>query len=108
MLDIYYTTVSVTSCPDDPDGLELAGSIDLNTHKSLSGLFGACEKMGIPIKYFDDSYIEPGQIARLLAAFNEHTALLPDNQTAREGYKIITTIFSKALKKNLGLATFSD
>lgn len=108
MLDIYYAPAAIASCRDDPDGLELAGSIDLDTHKSLSGLFDAGGKIGIHMKYVDDAFIEPGQVARLSAVFNDHAALLPDHRTAREGYAVMTAIFSKAVKENLGLLTFSD
>jgi len=39
MLDIYYVPPSIKVKPEAPDRLELAGSIDLDAHRSLAALF---------------------------------------------------------------------
>ncbi|MFB7146976.1 hypothetical protein ACFCY3_20590 [Agrobacterium deltaense] len=47
MLDIYYADFDTTVIPSDPGCLELAGSIDLDAHRSLAALFDKALRAGV-------------------------------------------------------------
>ncbi|WP_149743417.1 hypothetical protein [Rhizobium sp. NFACC06-2] len=47
MLDIYYADFDTTVIPSDPSCLELAGSIDLEAHRSLAALFDKARQAGV-------------------------------------------------------------
>ena len=108
MLDIYYIDRHNTSIPDGSDGLPLAGSIDLDTHKALSKIFDKCEEDGLAIQYFDDTLIPCGDLPKIAGIFSEYAQYLPDTSVAREGFEKMMAILIEASKKNCGLVFFSD
>lgn len=108
MLDLYYTDPSTTDMPDDPGSLELAGSIDLDAHRSLAVLFDKGSQAGAGLKYFEDSFLQPAQVATLMKIFMANARELGSNCEALAAFEAMRGIFEAALVKGAGLAAFSD
>lgn len=108
MLDLYYTDPSTLGMPDDPGRLELAGSIDLDAHRSLVVLFDKCSKAGADLKYFEDSFLKPAQVAKLLKIFTASSHELGGNRQALAAFEVMHSVFETAVSKGAGLVAFSD
>lgn len=108
MLDLYYTNPSITDVPDDPGSLELAGSIDLDAHRSLAVLFDKGSQAGVVLKYFEDSFLQPGQVATLMDIFVANARELGGNRQALAAFETMHGIFEAALAKGAGLVAFGD
>ena len=79
MLDIYFAPPLTTSVPADPGQMELAGAIDVDAHRSLAPLFEKGRQAGADLQYFQDSILEPAQVAVLLQIFMAN-ALEPEGR----------------------------
>lgn len=108
MLDIYYTDPSTTDMPEDPGSLELAGSIELDAHRSLAVLFDKGTKAGASFKYFEDSLLTPAQVATLLKIFTSNVGELGGNRQALAAFDAMRGIFEGAVSKGAGLVAFGD
>ncbi|MDR6841804.1 hypothetical protein [Pseudoxanthomonas sacheonensis] len=108
MLDIYYTDPSTTDMPDDPSGLELAGSIDLDAHRSLAVLFDKGSLAGAGLKYFEDSFLQPAQITTLMKIFTTNVSELGGNRGALDAFAAMRSLFEAALVRGAGLVAFCD
>jgi len=108
VLDIYYTDPSTTDMPDDPSGLELAGSIDLDAHRSLAVLFDKGSLAGAGLRYFEDSFLQPAQVATLMKIFTANVSELGGNREALEAFEAMRSLFEAALVRGAGLAAFCD
>ncbi|MGY5776480.1 hypothetical protein [Rhizobium sp. LEGMi135b] len=108
MLDIYYTDPSITVAPEDPGNLELAGSIDLNAHRSLALLVDKSAQTKIRLKYFEDSMLKPVEVETLLELVIASAEDLESNGQAFAAFEVIRGILESAVSKGMGLITFSD
>lgn len=108
MLDLYYTDPSTLDMPDDPGRLQLAGSIDLDAHRSLVVLFDKGSKVGAGLKYFEDSFLQPAQVATLLKIFTANAHELGGNRQALAAFEAMHGVFEAAVSKGAGLVAFSD
>lgn len=108
MLDLYYTDPSTTDIPDDPRTLELAGSIDLDAHRSLAVLFDKGSLAGAGLKYFEDSFLQPAQVATLTKIFTANVHELGSNRQALEAFGAMRSLFEATLVRGAGLAAFCD
>ncbi|KAF1705885.1 hypothetical protein [Pseudoxanthomonas sacheonensis] len=108
MLDIYYTDPSTNDKPDDPSGLELAGSIELDAHRSLAVLFDKGSLAGAGLRYFEDSFLQPAQIATLMKVFTANVSELGSNREALEAFEAMRSLFEAALTRGAGLVAFCD
>jgi hypothetical protein len=108
MLDLYYIDPFTADMPDDPGSLELAGSIDLANHRSLAVLFDKGSQAGAGLKYFEDSFLQPAQIATLMKIFMANACELGSNRQALAAFEAMRGIFEAALVKGAGLVAFSD
>lgn len=108
MLDIYYIDPFITIAPEDPGNLELAGSIDLNAHRSLALLVDKSEQTKIRLRYFEDSMLKPVEVETLLELVIAGGKNLEGNGQAFAALEVIRHILESAVSKGMGLVTFSD
>ncbi|UXS41801.1 hypothetical protein FY150_18750 [Agrobacterium tumefaciens] len=108
MLDIYYADFDTTVIPSDPGCLELAGSIDLHAHRSLAALFDKARRAGADLRYFDDTLLEPRQVAILLNILLTNEDVLEGNEHALAAFNSIRDLVQRAAKRGVGLVAFAD
>lgn len=108
MLDIYYTNPSTTAMPEDPGSLELAGSIDLDAHRSLAALFEKGRQAGADLRYFEDSMLKPAQVATLLKTFTTNANELAGNKQALAAFDAMRGVLEAAVSRGMGLVAFGD
>ncbi|MGV1956800.1 hypothetical protein ACQZ5G_17245 [Agrobacterium sp. 22-214-1] len=108
MLDIYYADFDTTVIPSDPGCLELAGSSDLHAHRSLAALFDKARRAGADLRYFDDTLLEPRQVAILLNILLTNEDVLEGNEHALAAFNSIRDLVQRAAKRGVGLVAFAD
>ncbi|MDQ0081835.1 hypothetical protein SAMN05518854_10710 [Variovorax sp. YR266] len=108
MLDLYFVEPACRHLPKDPRGLEHAGSVDLDVHRSLAALFDRCIQKGADLKYFEDSLLRGEQVVAMLEIF---TANAPETGAQRgqiAAFKSMHAILTRAKAQGMGLAAFCD
>lgn len=108
MLDIYYADFDTTVISSDPGCLELAGSIDLHAHRLLAALFDKARRAGADLRYFDDTLLEPRQVAILLNILLTNEDVLEGNEHALAAFNSIRDLVQRAAKRGVGLVAFAD
>jgi hypothetical protein len=108
MLDIYYADPAATVMPEDPGRLELAGSIDLDAHRSLAALFDKGRQAGVDLRYFEDSLLAPAQVAILLRTFTANAGELEGNRQALAAFGAMRDLLEEAVSRGMGLVAFGD
>lgn len=108
MLDIYYADFDTTFMPPDPGGLEFAGSIDLDAHRLLAALFDKARQAGADLSYFDDTLLEPAQVAILLNILLANEHVLEGNEHALAALHSMRDFLERAAKRGVGLVAFAD
>jgi len=108
MLDIYYVPAFVMDMPQHPGDLELAGSMDLDAHRSLAGLFDKGRQAGAELSYFEDSMLKPAQVAVLLETFTANAGELEGNQPGLAAFDVMHALIKAAVSRGVGLAAFGD
>ncbi|MFK3781506.1 hypothetical protein [Agrobacterium sp. NPDC089420] len=108
MLDIYYADPLTVILPRNPERLEFAASIDLDTHQSLAVLFDKGRRAGAGLAYFEDSLLKPTQILILLEVFAANTRELAGNRQALAAVDMMREIFERAVSRGVGLVAFAD
>lgn len=108
MLDIYYVDPSITVMPEDPGKLELAGSIDVDAHRSLSLFLDKSREAKIRLSYFEDSLLTPAQVAILLEILGANAHELERNGQAFAAFDVMRDILERAVHRGAGLVAFSD
>lgn len=108
MLDIYYADLATTFMPDDPDRLELAGSIDLDAHRLLADLFDKGRQAGADLRYFEDSMLSPGQVVTLLSTFLANERGFEESRHALAAFDSMRGILERAANRGMGLVAFGD
>jgi len=108
MLDIYYAPPFTVHMPENPDQLELAGSMDLHAHRSLAVLLDKGSKAGADLRYFEDSMLRPAQVVILLEIFMANARELEGNHLALAAFDVMHTLLEAAVSRGAGLIAFSD
>jgi hypothetical protein len=108
MLDIYFVEPARRHLPKDPSGLEHAGCVDLDAHRSLAALFDKCIREGVNLKYFDDSLLRAEQVVTMLEIFTT-SAPEPGAQRGQiAAFKSMHAILTRAVAQGMGLAAFCN
>ncbi len=108
MLDIYYAPPSTLTMPEEPGRLEFAGSIDLDTHRSLAALFEEGRQAGADLRYLQDSMLNPAQVAILLRTFMTNAPALEESGSSLPAFDAVRNLLEEAVSKGMGLVAFSD
>lgn len=108
MLDIYYADRAATFMPEDPGHLELAGSIDLDGHRSLAVLFDKGRRAGADLRYFGDSMLNPEQVMILLKTFLANERSLEGNRHVLTAFDSMRGLLERAANRGMGLVAFGD
>nr|WP_298097930.1 hypothetical protein [uncultured Shinella sp.] len=108
MLDIYYAEPFTTVLPQNPDRLELAGSIDFDAHRSLATLFDKGRQAGADLRYFEDTMLKPAQVTKLLETFTENACELQGNRQALAAFDMMCGLLERAVSRGMGLIAFAD
>lgn len=107
MLDIYYIPATA-AMPEDPDHLELAGSIDLDAHGSLATLFDKGRQAGADLRYSEDSTLGPAQVDILLKIFLAHAPGSGHGPRVQAAFAAMRHLLESAASRGMGLAAFCD
>ncbi|GLQ09796.1 hypothetical protein GCM10007913_17280 [Devosia yakushimensis] len=108
MFDIYFVPSSCSAMPEDPRGLEHAGSIDLAAHRSLAPVLDQCRQAGADLSYFDDTLLRPDQVLTMLGVFNANADTLGAERGPRAAFETMHGMLARAAKQGMGLAAFCD
>lgn len=108
MLDIYYAPPSTLVVPEAPGQLELAGSIDLDAHRSLAALFEQGRQAGAHLPYVRDSMLNPAQVAILLQIFTANAPELEGRRQSLATFNAVRELLEGAVNRGMGLVAFSD
>ena len=60
------------------------------------------------LKYFEDSFLKPGQVATLMDIFVAKARELGGNRQALAAFEMMHGLFEAALAKGAGLVSFGD
>jgi len=107
MSDLYCAILNEDKIPEEPNEEMFLGSIDLHEHKSLETIFNLCKKNGVDLLYFDDVYLEPKNVKKMLDIFESYK-IADKTSLAKKSYEKMLSILKTASEKQCGILSYCD